>query len=144
MKIKITKNNEVLKYDVVLRRENINVGVVKDKENDKCIKKIIYTVVNDQGIDLIHASAPFYLSPDDNKCYIERHANIGGLLELLDYPIEINKYHLMRIKRLILSERAHVVDKLYEKHRNSKNEDLTNELFKVKYYNLVTRGIKKR
>ena len=29
MKIKITKNNEVLKYDVVLRRENINVGVVK-------------------------------------------------------------------------------------------------------------------
>ena len=53
MKIKITKNSEVLKYDVVLRRENINVGVVKDKENDKCIKKIIYTVVNDQGIDLI-------------------------------------------------------------------------------------------
>lgn len=53
MKIKITKNNEVLKYDVVLRRENINVGVVKDKENDKCIKKIIYTVVNDQGIDLM-------------------------------------------------------------------------------------------
>lgn len=40
MKIKITKNNEVLKYDVVLRRENINVGVVKDKENDKCIKKL--------------------------------------------------------------------------------------------------------
>ncbi len=107
-------------------------------------KKIIYTVVNDQGIDLIHASAPFSLSPDGNKCYIERHANIGGLLELLDYPIEINKYHLMRIKRLILSERAHIVDKLYEKHRNSKNEDLTNELFKVKYYNLVTRGIKKR
>ena len=99
MKIKITKNSEVLKYDVVLRRENINVGVVKDKENDKCIKKIIYTVVNDQGIDLIHASAPFSLSPDGNKCYIERHANIGGLLELLDYPIEINKYHLMRIKR---------------------------------------------
>ena len=50
MKIKITKNSEVLKYDVVLRRENINVGVVKDKENDKCIKKIIYTVVNDQGM----------------------------------------------------------------------------------------------